>query len=152
SGNTKGGYFPAGKPLVYASVPLGTVTFTERVRQEAKRQKTTFAEAAVQLGDRELVKPLTDGARAMAALPVRKKVYLSGGMVWAMIPLVRPQDVDDAYVTFPTADIDAFTKLVAGSRFPGVSLTKVADEGRKLRARAEAEAVGKAYSVENLQA
>jgi hypothetical protein len=71
-----------------------------------------------------------------------------------MISLVRPGAIDDAYVTFTAADIDAFRKLVArsGGRFPAIDLDTIRDEGRRLRAKAALEAVSKTYKPENLVA
>jgi hypothetical protein len=153
-GNTKGGYQPTGKPLVYVAVPLGSVTFTDKVRQRAKEKKTSLVVAAADLRESELVKPLREGARTMPDLAGRKKVYLSGGMVWAMVSIIKPGAVDDALVTFTVADISAFHKLVARSpgRFPGVDLAGIRDEGRRSRAKAALGAVGKAYQADNLVA
>lgn len=88
----------------------------------------------------------------MPELAKRKKVYLSGGMIWAMITLVRPESIDDALVTFSTADVKAFRKAVsgAGGKFPAIDLGKIKDEGQKLRASAAAAVVSKAYKIENL--
>src|SRR5205085_978870 len=72
-GNTKGGYQSDGKPLVYLAIPLGSVTFTEKVKARVKGSGESFAEAAAGLREKELLKPLSDGARAMPDLPRRKK-------------------------------------------------------------------------------
>src|SRR5436190_6835878 len=69
-GNTKGGYQPRGKPLVYVAVPLGSVTFTEKVRDHARAKKMSLAAAAAELSGPELLRPLRDGARAMPEVAV----------------------------------------------------------------------------------
>src|SRR5262249_50819940 len=65
SGNTKGGYKPAGKRLASAAVPFGTVTYTNRVKKEAAERKVSFAEAAESLRDELLTRPLKVGAEKM---------------------------------------------------------------------------------------
>jgi hypothetical protein len=154
SGNTKGGYKPAGFPLVYVAVPLGTVTFTERVRQEMKARDISFVEAAIRLRESDLVAPLRKGANKMPELAKRKTAYISGGMVWAMVTLVRPADVDKAYVTFTPADVKSFLNLV--TKKPGTvpmpDLEKVTDVELKKRAEKEAASVNKTYTPENLVA
>jgi exopolyphosphatase/pppGpp-phosphohydrolase len=152
-GNTKGGYITDKNSLIYVAVPLGSVTFATKVRAAQKLSKgESFEGIASRLRNAELVKPLGDGARAMPELGRRKKVYLSGGMVWAMTSILRPEAVDDAYVTFTKKDIDAFAKLVRKTpgKMPGIDLNRIDDAGRRLRAKAQLEAVGKAYQAENL--
>ena len=152
-GNTKGGYIPDKKALVYVAIPLGSVTFARKVIAAEKLSKgEPLEDVARRLGETELVKPLREGAKSMPELARRKKVYLSGGMVWALTSIVRPEAVDDAYVTFTKKDIDAFAKAVRKTpgKFPGVDLAKIEDAGRRLRAKAQLDAVAKAYQSENL--
>ena len=152
-GNTKGGYIPDKKALVYVAIPFGSVTFAQKVRDAAKLSKGEPLEnVARRLGKTELFEPLRDGAKSMPELARRKKVYLSGGMLWAMTSIVRPEAVDDAYVTFTKKDIDAFAKVVRKTpgKFPGVDLSKIDDAGRRLRAKVQLDAVAKAYQSENL--
>jgi exopolyphosphatase/pppGpp-phosphohydrolase len=153
-GNTKGGYKPAGAPLVYFAVPLGTVTFTQRVAKEAKARDISFAEAAARLRESELVVPLSKGAREMPELAKRNRVYLSGGTVWAMVTLLKPEGVDRAYVTFTMADVEAFRALVRKKTngFPAADMSRITAPELKKRAEKERERVRGAYSAENLVA
>jgi hypothetical protein len=71
SGNTKGGYKPAGGDLVYVAIPLGTVTFTERVRKEAKAKGMKgMPELAVAPG---ATRPLAEGGEGDARAGEAKK-------------------------------------------------------------------------------
>src|SRR5262249_10219079 len=143
SGNTKGGYKPAGGELVYVAIPLGTVTFTQRVAKEAKEKEISFVEAASRLREKELLAPLRKGAKGMPELAKRKQVYLSGGMVWAMTTMVKPAELNRAYVRFTAADVKAF--LAMATKKPGAALvpdlTKVADADVKKQAEKEAATV-----------
>jgi exopolyphosphatase/pppGpp-phosphohydrolase len=151
-GNTKGGYKPAGAPLVYVAVPLGTVTFTQRASKEAKDQKLSFAEAVARLRERELVAPLRKGAKAMPELSTRKRVYLSGGSVWAMVTLMKPESVDRVYVTFTAADVKAFRALVRKNpdAFPPAAMSRITAPELKKRAEKEIKSVQASYGPENL--
>ncbi len=152
-GNTKGGYRPEGGELVYVAVPLGSVTFTDRVAAEVKKGATA-AEALANLRESELVKPLKKGAAMMPELGKRTHVYLSGGMVWAMICAVKPEAAERAYVPFKAEDIDAFVALVKKheGKLPLSLVDGVKDEKLRGLARAELRAALKVYPPENLRA
>jgi exopolyphosphatase/pppGpp-phosphohydrolase len=154
SGNTKGGYKPEGKPLVYVSVPLGVVTFTQRVEKEAKEKEISFAQAAEKLRDSVLVAPLRAGTRGMPELARRKRVYLSGGAVWALATFLKPRQVDQAYVTFTAADVDAYLALLtkAAGKAPAIDLSTIVNRDLRERAEKEVRTVNKVYSPENLLA
>jgi exopolyphosphatase/pppGpp-phosphohydrolase len=154
SGNTKGGYKPEGKPLAYASVPLGVKTFTQKVQQEAKKKDISFAEAAAGLRKSALVDPLRAGTKAMPELGKRKRVYLSGGTVWALVSLLKPRQIGRAYVTFTADDIDAYRALLlrAGGKAPVVDVSTIINRDLRERAAKEIKTVNKVYSPENLLA
>jgi exopolyphosphatase/pppGpp-phosphohydrolase len=152
-GNTKGGYHTDGGKLAYVAVPYGSVSFADRIAAEVKKG-TDPAEAAAKLREMELVAPLKKGAAAMPGLEKRTHVYLSGGMVWAMIAAVKPEALDRAYVPFTAADIDAFIARIKkhGGKLP-LSLTDdIKDEKLRERARAELKTALKVYPPENLRA
>jgi exopolyphosphatase/pppGpp-phosphohydrolase len=154
SGNTKGGYQPENRPLVYVSVPLGVETFTQKVQQEAKDKGITFSEAAGLLRKTALVAPLKAGTKEMPELARRKRVYLSGGTVWALVSLVKPREVGRTYVTFTAADVDAYRALLvkAKGKAPTVDLSTIVNRDLRERAAKEIKTVNKVYSPENLLA
>jgi hypothetical protein len=153
SGNTKGGYKPAGSPLVYVAVPLGTETFTQRVKKEAADKGIPFAEAAAKLSPIDLVAPLSKGAKLMPELEKRRRVYLSGGLIWAMISLVKPAEVARPYVKFRASDVEAFQALVVKSDgYPSPDFGKIDDERLRKWAEKEWKNVTKVYTKANLVA
>jgi exopolyphosphatase/pppGpp-phosphohydrolase len=148
SGNTKGGYKPEnGGPLVYVSVPLGAKTFTQKVEQTAKKKNISLVKAAAELRESELVAPMRLGAKKMPELEKRKFVYLSGGMVWALVTYVKPEAVDRSLVSFTPADVEKFAELVqkADGKSPVVNLDHIKDKSVRERAAKELKTVAKVY-------
>ena len=90
----------------------------------------------------------------MPGLDKRKQAYLSGGIVWAMITLTRPQDVDRPYVEFKASEARAFRKLVRATKgkVPPPDLSKIESAERRRRAEKDIAAVGRAYGPEYLVA
>ncbi|MBI1913151.1 MAG: hypothetical protein HYS12_00075 [Planctomycetes bacterium] len=156
SGNTKGGYLEQGTPgaeprLVAFSVPLGTVTFTAQVK---KAGGDKFVETAVRLRGTALEKPIADAVAKNPGLAKRDRVYLSGGMVWAMVTLLKPETVEESFVSLTTDDIENFHKLVTKdpAAFPKVALDKVKDEKVRSQAGKDVARVRDTYTPENLVA
>src|SRR5262249_7652656 len=84
-GNTKGGCYEnqgGSYQLPAMSLPLGSVTFATKVKDEAKASNIEFAEAAAKLRDSLLAKPLSEQVAAHPGLVKADPVYLSGGIVW----------------------------------------------------------------------
>src|SRR5262249_23769413 len=132
SGNTKGGMREGDNRFVTFAIPYGTVTFTDLVKMRAG--KNSFPKTAASLRDEVLVPALMGQLKEKAALTKRERIYLSGGIVWAMATLVRPQN-RDAFTPVSARDIDEFQKMLLQE--PGVvptpDLNKIADpEIRKL--------------------
>jgi hypothetical protein len=136
SGNTKGGYFrPDGKG-VFLSVPLGSVTFVDRVTKDGKGKP--FAEAAEQLRPSLIEAPLAEQVRANPALTERRIVFLSGGAPYAMTTLMRPQDILHERVQLTTKDIGDYVQHLRSSpRVPSPDFAAIADP--KVRSAAEKE-------------
>ncbi len=153
-GNTKGGFLVPGLPLAYFHIPLATVTYTDRVAKEAVERKRPFAEVAEKLRDDLLVKPMREQAAKMPGLEGKKKAYLSGGIVWAMVTLTHPEEVDRPYVRFKASDIEAFRDSARRSKgkLTGPDLSGITDPARRARAEKEIAIVRKAYQPRNLVA
>jgi hypothetical protein len=90
----------------------------------------------------------------MLELATRKRVYLSGGTVWALVSLLKPREVGRAYVTFTAADVDAFRAMLlkARGKAPMVDLSTIANRDLRQRAGKQIDAVNKVYTPENLLA
>jgi len=108
SGNTKGGYQAEGQ-FVTMNVPYGTVSFTDEISKQSGTAET-FAQKAERLRNEILVPALRQQMDRRPGLEGRPRVYLTGGIVWAMVTLLRPTD-REPYVKITAADIDTFARL-----------------------------------------
>jgi hypothetical protein len=117
SGNIKGGYqqiriLPKGKPenvFFTFGIPQGTMRFSDDVEKEAGAGSDIkkFAGHARIMSDKSVREPLQRELERRPGLINRKKVYLNGGIVWAMVTLLYPQD-RQPLVPITTRDIDNF--------------------------------------------
>jgi len=122
SGNTKGGYVqsrqvavgPAGYDYATWGIPRGTVTFTNAVNKAAGETATyqAFASAARSLSNDLLRAPMRSEIARKPCLIKRRKVYLSGGIVWAMATLLRPED-RRSFTPLTVEDINNFYNRVS---------------------------------------
>jgi exopolyphosphatase/pppGpp-phosphohydrolase len=151
SGNSKGGYRDGDKGCVSASVPYGSVTFTDAIKKRA--DKGSFAEAAVLLRREVLVPAIRKAVEGKPGLLKRERVYLSGGAVWAMATLLRPGD-RGAYVALTAEDVEAYRKLLLKTpgAFPEPDLTSITDAGIRREAQKEIERVKETFKPEQLLA
>ncbi len=102
SGNTKGGYQQlrqvtigtAGYDYVTWGINKGTVTFTSDVNKSVgdASDYQTFARRGQALSNELLRTPIRNEVSRKPGLINRKKVCLSGGIVWAMATLLHPED------------------------------------------------------------
>lgn len=165
SGNTKGGYqlirqMPTGTPdydYVTVGIPKGTVSFTNEIAQAVGEtgDQQDFARKARQLAPTSIRAELRKEMERKPGLVNRPRMYLSGGIVWAMATLLHPED-RRALVPITADDIDFFYRKVTSDpdtlqKFLNPNLSKrIAD--RKLRAEAEQEleTVRNTFSPRNL--
>ena len=165
SGNTKGGYqvirqMPTGTPdydYVSVGIPKGTVTFTNEINQAGGESAdlAAFAQRAKMLSSLSIRTALRKEMERKPGLVNRQRVYLTGGIVWAMITLLYPDD-RRTFVPITAEDILFFHRKV--TRDPqslqamlNPDLTKKISNP-KLRAEAEkeVESVRNAFSPKNL--
>jgi exopolyphosphatase/pppGpp-phosphohydrolase len=150
-GNTKGGYCEAGKECVTVSIPYGSVTFADLVMKRAEKGK--YAETAEALRADVLVPALRKGIDKRPELLERKRIYLSGGAVWALASFIRPSD-RRSYVALTAADIAAYRKLLLETpdAFPKVDLSTIENPKVREAAYKEIERVKKVYQPRQLLA
>jgi exopolyphosphatase/pppGpp-phosphohydrolase len=150
-GNTKGGYREAGQKYVTVSIPYGSVTFADLVKQHA--EKGNYAEAAATLRATILAPALRKGIDEKPELLKRKRVYLSGGAVWAMASFIRPSN-RRSYVALTSGDIAAYRQLLLKTpeAFPKIDLSTIEDAPVREEARKEIERVKKVYQPSQLLA
>ena len=93
SGNTKGGAEQPGGGLMTFGIPLGTVTFSDMVKKVAGPDG--FAGVAAVLRKHVVTPQLLESLEGKQELLRRKRVYLAGGTIWAVVTFTRPADRGD---------------------------------------------------------
>ncbi len=165
SGNTKGGYqvirqLPTGTPdydYVTVGIPKGTVTFTNEVSLAVGESgdQMDFARKAKQLAPASIRTGLRKEMERKPGLVNRPRVYMSGGIVWAMATLLHPED-RRALVPITADDIDVFYRKVTGDpdtlqKFLNPNLTKrISNSQTRAEAEKEIETVRNTFSPRNL--
>jgi len=157
---TKGGYQQlrqtvSGRPdYDYAtwSVPKGTVTFVSEVNKAAGENADykTYAKRAEALSSSFRGQLRAEASRKPGIL-TRRKVYLTGGIVWAMVTLLHPED-QRSYIPITMDDIDTFYKraVTDPESLLNPDLSKISDENLRNEIRRSREAVKQAYSPKTL--
>lgn len=150
-GNTKGGYREADKECVTVSIPYGSVTFADLVEKHAEKGK--YGETAAALRADILAPALRKGIDEQPELLKRKRVYLSGGAIWAMATFIRPSD-RRSYVALTADNITAYRQLLLKTpdAFPMIDLSTIEDEKVREAAHKEIERVKKVYQPRQLLA
>ena len=161
SGNTKGGYQQqrqvavgtAGFDYVTWGIPKGTVTFTNEINKVAgeSADNKTFANTAITLANDSIRSPLRSEIARKPGLLNRRKVYLSGGIVWAMATLLHPEDrrsfpaltVDDINTFYSRATTNAESLLEP-------DLTKITNAAVRQEAEREVESVRNTFTPKNI--
>ena len=124
SGNSKVGYYQPASALSPPAFPVlrskieGSATFETAIRQEmAKAGSLTFLAAAEKLR-KDRVAMIVDDIGGKAGLLNRRKVYVSGGVVWAIALLNDPESVvdEELAVPFSLAKLHEFHDKLAKSK------------------------------------
>lgn len=165
SGNTKGGYqvlrqLATGTPdydYVTVGIPKGTVSFTNEINQATgdAGDLTDFARKAKELAATSIKANLRKEMERKPGLVNRPRVYMSGGIVWAMATLLYPDD-RRALVPIKAEDIDLFYRKVtsdpdAVQKFLNPDLSKrIANRQVRAEAEKEIETVRNTFSPRNL--
>ena len=112
-GNTKGGYFDAGKNFIPVTFPLGTKSFQRLI--ESKLQGSSlqdYKQAAQKILDDSLGRLIVYEFTNKTDFKSRDVVYISGGIVWAVASMMYPELVYDNAVELKKEDIANFRKQV----------------------------------------
>ncbi len=157
SGNTKGGYqLPASgqaDEFVTMGIPFGTVSFTNEAGKLRKTEADLggFALDALLLSPKLLNESLKKEIAAKPGLLARNKVYLSGGIVWAMATLIRP-DNRRAFVSLTNDDIALFHYRARNdvNALLNPDLSFIADELKRNEVKKEIESVKAVFSPKNI--
>lgn len=88
--NIKGGGYARKNLFLDFSVNAGVSMFEKKVTKARDKAKETFAEAAGRLRKTEVEAPLQKDLAESSQLKSRPKVYLLGGLPWALATYTRP--------------------------------------------------------------
>lgn len=163
SGNTKGGYqqlrqVAIGRPdydYVSWGMPIGTVTFTNEVSKAAggDADLQSFIKRSQELSLTMLRPSIRTEVSRKPGLLNRKKVYVSGGIVWSMITLLHPED-RRSYIPVTLNDINTFYQRVTtdpdGLLNP--DLSGIRNASVREEAEREVESVRNTFTTRNLVA
>jgi hypothetical protein len=161
SGNTKGGYrllrqVAVGRPdydYVTWGIPKGTVTFTNEVSKVAGESANyqSFAKSAQSISNKSLATLIQSEVSRKPGLLNRKKVYLSGGIVWSMATLLHPED-RRSFIPITLDDINSFYNRAISDPDGLMSpdLSKIRDSAVRLEAEREVESVRNTFTPKNL--
>ncbi|UEG48883.1 tetratricopeptide repeat protein [Ferruginibacter lapsinanis] len=112
SGNTKGGYFTANKIFEPITFSLGTKSFQRLVESTAKGDVNDFATMAEKLWNDSLSKYAIREFVSKREIKLKDMLYLSGGIVWAIVSLQHPEKINDNYVEITPSEIATFKKEI----------------------------------------
>lgn len=157
SGNTKGGYqLPnsgSADEFVTMGIPFGTVSFTNETNKLRKTEAdlSGFALDALLISPKVLNESLRKEITAKPGLLSRNKVYLSGGMVWAMATLLHP-DNRRAFVSLTTDDIALFHYRARNdvNSLLNPDLSSISDPLKRNEVKKEIDSVKAVFSPRNI--
>lgn len=110
SGNTKGGYFTSNKVFMPVTFPWGTKSFQRLIEPSTKSDINNFSVAAEQLWNDSLSRSVIKEFVDRREIKLKDRIYLSGGIVWAIVSLQHPESIGKNYVEITPDEIAAFRK------------------------------------------
>lgn len=161
--NTKSGYQQVRQPVignpyydyVVLSVPKGTVNFTNEVNQQVQENDDLkkFALTAKKLSEDSLRTSLRNEIESRPGLANRKKVYLSGGIVWALATLLHPED-RRPFVPITVNDINTFYNRAVNNpqALLQPDLSQIRDAGLRKDVETDLKTVRSIFSAKSLVA
>ncbi|MFN0107257.1 MAG: hypothetical protein ACKVZH_00260 [Blastocatellia bacterium] len=157
SGNTKGGYQLPGngrlEEFVTMGIPFGTVSFTNEIAKQRRVEADLngYALDALMLSPKTLNDQLHREVEKKPGLLSRHRVYLSGGIVWAMATLMHPEN-RRAFVTLTSEDITLFHYRARNdvSALLNPDLSFIPDELKRQEIKKEIESVKAVFSPKNI--
>ena len=154
SGNTKGGYVEKLTPEVMIAtfnIALGTKTYAQEINKA--RGDGAFRVTAEVLRKEKLIPLIAEPVQQFPGLQTSPRLYLAGGICWAMATLLHPNSVDSAWTTLNKDEIKSFCERAMSN--PRQVLTpsfdkvdaKVLDKVKEETAR-----IGKVFNEDQLMA
>jgi exopolyphosphatase/pppGpp-phosphohydrolase len=158
SGNTKGGYRKgksandlSDENFVMVSVPYGTVSFTNAITKATETNPAQFEKQTKTLGKKLIATPIKKQAKEKSELKKRQRVYLTGGMIWAIATLMHPES-RETFTKLTNSDIDRFYNLAVNKSetLLNPDLSKIADLKTREAVQQEVQRVKTTYTSQNL--
>ncbi len=161
SGNTKGGYQQlrqltfgnSGYDYVTWGITKGTVTYTTDISRAAGEAADypAFVKRAQELSNNLLRAPLRNEVARKPGLINRKKVYLSGGITWAMTTLLYPED-RRSFTPLTADDINTFYNraITNPEKLLEPDLSRITNSALRQEAEREVESVRNTFTPKNL--
>lgn len=141
SGNTKGGTFVTGsgttQDFAGLDASFGTATFAQEIETAIGNDGGSAVNVSASLAHEVVGKTLEAQIAAKPVLSQRKTVLFSGGSVWAMMTMLKPQTALDPFPAITTQDVAAYRKLMEDSypNYPAPKYDSVTDEDVRKEAK-----------------
>jgi hypothetical protein len=100
-------------------LPYGTMTFKKLIQDDMGKRgegAEKFTQAATRMRTMDIERKLEAKLRENPGLATGKRLYLTGGIVWATSSLVRPQEVSKNWTPFSPQDIGTLSKRLTATR------------------------------------
>src|SRR5262245_64939655 len=160
SGSTKCGYIEQETKTSVQRMSIvktkleGTVSFTRRITGAMKDSSKDFVSVSDSLRDDRFTSPLRDELDRRPGLANRNSVFLSGGIVWVLVTVIKPETVNAPLVRLTVADIEKFHQRLAKNPnvFPEPDLTGISDVKIREAAAKDVQRVRDTFTTENLLA
>lgn len=158
SGNTKGGYRKSksasdlsDENFVMVSIPYGTVTFTNAVTKASNNDPTQFEKLVETLGEEVIATPIQKQVKEKPELGRRERIYLTGGMIWAIATLMHPES-RETFTKLTVQDIKKFYDLAISKSdtLQNPDLSKITNPKLREAAQQEVQRVNKTFTTQNL--
>lgn len=143
SGNTKGGAFQNGSGLLKDFVPIdvkfGTASFARKIDEEVKSANRSAIEVGPEIARVEIGESLIGQMRLSPVLSQRKNVLFSGGSVWAMTTIVKPEKALQPFPQITASDISNYKQIIASSlpSYPKIDFSRIQDPAVRAAAKAD---------------
>jgi hypothetical protein len=127
----------------------GTVKFATAIRKDAKDKP--FSESAANLA-KAYEASLADMAAGNPGLSNRNDVLLSGGIVWAMVTISKPEYIRATHVRITAEDLARFRAILVKDekKFPDVDTSKIAWPVLRTEADNEIQRVKDTFTMDQL--
>jgi len=147
SGNTKGGTFQDGsgttEDFVGLDAAFGTSTFAQEVERVMGATSADPVSVSESLAKEVIGTTLEAQVRAKPVLNERKIILFSGGSVWAMMTMLKPETALERFPVVTAKDVQDYRVLMETSypNYPQPLFNKISDEDVRSAAIADYERI-----------